>query len=92
MTGHIARPVLYGLVHDRIQIGVHFGGIDARGTPRRLGNHPPEHEPPLWNRAELGRRHTISSDDDCSAGLHLAEDRAGVVAELALRNDPAHGE
>ena len=49
-----------GLIHDSIQIGAHFVGIDARGAPRRLGNHRPEHEPPLWNCAELGRRHPIS--------------------------------
>jgi len=80
-----------GLIHDSIQIGAHAIGIDPRGAPRRLGNHRPMDEPPLWNRAEVGHRHPVSGDDDRLTGLHLAQNRAGIVAELSLGNRPAHG-
>ena len=80
-----------GLIHDRIQIGAHAIGIDPRGAARRLGNHRPTDEPPLWNRAEVGHRHPVSGDDDRLTGLHLAQNCAGIVAELSLGNGPAHG-
>ena len=81
-----------GLIHDHIQIGTHYVGIDARSASRRLGNHRPKHEPPLWNRAEFGRRYSVSGDDDRLTGLDLAENRAGVSTELSSGSDPAHGE
>ena len=80
-----------GLIHDNIQIGAQPVKIDARGTSRCLGNHRSGHEPPLWNCAEFGRRHTISSDNNRLTGLYFAEYRARVVAKLPLGNDPAHG-
>ena len=80
-----------GLVRDRIQIRAQTVVIDARRAARRLGNHRSKHEPPLWNRAELGHRHPVSGDGDRLTGLHLTEYRARIVAELALGNGPAHG-
>ena len=81
-----------GLVHDRIQIGTHYVGIDARSASRHLGNHRPEHETPLRNRAELDHRYPVSGNDDRLTGLNLAENRVGVSTELSSGNDPAHGE
>ena len=69
-----------GLIRDGIQIGAHAVGIDARGASRRLGNHRPRDEPPLWNRAEIGHRPPVSGDADRLTGLHLAQNCAGIVA------------
>ena len=80
-----------GLIHDGIHLCAHAIGIDPRGTPRRLGNHCPGDEPPLWNRAEVGHRHPVSGNDDRLTGLYLAQNRAGIVAELSLENRSAHG-
>ena len=68
------------LIHNRIQIRAQTVVIDARRAARGLDNHRAKHEPPPWNRAELGHRHPVSGDSDRLTGLHLTEYRAGVIA------------
>ena len=97
ITTEVSNKPLVGsairrLVYNGIQIRAHTTGVDAWSLSRRVRNHRSMHELPLSDRTELGHRHPVAGHDDRLTGLHLAEYRAGVVAQLPLGNGPAHGE
>lgn len=80
------------LIRYRIEVRPESSEIDSRRPSDRIGDDRSRDEPPRRNGSELGDRNSVTGYDDRTARLDLSQHRRGVIAELPLGDDLAHGE
>jgi len=72
-----------------IEIRTELSGIDPGGSSSAIGNDSARYKAASPNGSQLSDRRAVSSHDDRPSGFHLAQYRAGLIAQLALGDGAA---
>jgi len=87
----VSFSVIESLVDYCIEVCTKTPGIDPRCSGGFLRKRCSEDEPPRPNGSQLRNRRPITRHDDGSAGLDFAKHSSGLISQLSLVNDSAHG-
>jgi hypothetical protein len=73
-------------IDDCIEIRTESLRIDPGSISGCIRDHGAGHKAMSLDRSQLSDGRAVSGHNDRSAGLHLTEHRARIIAELPLRN------